>query len=155
MKIENETLVLNGAGVVTKLIFKVYAIGLYLDSKTSDLNTIMNSDKSYIIRMHFVRTIGRDKMIESMNTGFYKSTNGKPESLKKEISQLNSFFTESELKENDILQFEYKPGTGTKITLNGKLKGLIPGYPFKRALMGIWMGDQPRQESVKKELMGK
>ena len=155
LKSGNVSLTLNGAGIIKKLIFKVYAIGMFFETKSSDANAIMYQDKPYIIRMHFLRTIGRDKMVESMNTGFYKSTGGKPETLKKEIDQLNTFFSEKELKEDQILQFEYIPGTGTKITLDGKLKGNIPGFPFKRALIGIWLGSDPRDESVKQKLLGK
>jgi len=155
IKSGNENLVLNGTGVIKKLIFKIYAIGIYIGAKSRDANAIMYQDKPYIIRMHFLRTIGKDKMVESMNTGFYKSTGHKPETLKKEIEHLNAMFTEKELKENQILQFEYIPGTGTKITLDGKLKGNIPGFPFKRALIGIWLGSEPRDEGVKEKLLGK
>ena len=155
LKMGNENLVLNGAGVIKKFLFKVYIIGLYLDKKNQDENQLLNQDKSYILRLHFVRNgISAEKIVESWNTGFGKATGGKTDPIKNEISQFNSFFN-FEVNENDIFQFEYKPGSGTKVIINNKQKGIIGGFAFRKALLGIWLGKDPRDEGVKEKLLGK
>ncbi|MFA6570770.1 MAG: chalcone isomerase family protein [Bacteroidota bacterium] len=156
LKSGNENLVLNGAGVIKKLLFKVYIIGLYVQQKTSDENELLNQDKSYIIRLHFVRNgVTSDKIIDAWNTGFSKATGAKTDNIKNEIKQFNSWFDKDEVNENDIFQFDYKSGTGVRVYINGKLKGTIGGFAFRKALLGIWLGSNPRDEGVKEDLLGK
>ena len=35
-----------------------------------------------------------------------------------------------------------------------KKKGVIEGYDFKKALFGIWLGDNPADEGLKEGLLG-
>ena len=155
LKLDNKTLVLNGTGVIKKFLFKVYAIGLYLEKKSSDENELLNQDKPYIIRLHFVRDdIPAENIIEAWNAGFEKSTDKKITPIKKEIEQFNSYFTET-IRENNVFQFEYIPGTGTRVLINNQLKGTIPGWQFKKALLSIWIGKNPRDSGVKDDLLDK
>ena len=156
LKSDNNKLVLNGAGVIKKFLFKVYIIGLYVDKKTSDESVLLNQDKPYIIRMHFVRNgISADKIIDAWNTGFSKATDNNTNSIKNEIKQFNAYFEKNEINENDILQFDYKPGTGVRVYVNGKLKGTVAGFNFRKALLAIWIGKDPRDDDVKEDLLGK
>jgi len=155
MKLGNKELVYNGAGTITKFFFKVYVIALYLESKTSDAKEILNKDVPYIIYMHFKRDgIGSDKIIEAWNQGFALSTNGKTEKIDDKIKEFNSWFDGIEMNENDTYRFEYQPGVGTKVYINNKYKGNIAGFAFKKALLGIWIGDNPRDDNVKEEMLG-
>jgi hypothetical protein len=156
LKSGSDNLTLNGAGVIKKMFFKVYVIGLYLDKVSKDENVLLNQDKPYIIRMHFVRDgISADKIIEAWNTGFGKATGGKTDNIKNEIKQFNAFFEGNEIKENYIFQFDYKPGAGVRVYINGKMKGTIGGFNFRKALLGIWLGADPRDSGVKDDMLGK
>ena len=53
-----------------------------------------------------------------------------------------------------MINVDYVPGEGTKITLDGQAKGTIAGENFNKALMNAWLGDHPVQESLKKALLG-
>ena len=150
----DKTLYLNGAAVFSKYIFDVYAVGLYLESKSNNVNSILNEDKPFIIRMHLLREIPSEKLMEGLVNGFHYGTNGKEYKLKKEINQLNVLFPDEYVKENDVLQFDYKPGTGTRIYYNGRQRISIPGYYFKRAVLGIWLGGDPKLVKVKQQLLG-
>ncbi|MCX6155540.1 MAG: chalcone isomerase family protein [Candidatus Kapabacteria bacterium] len=155
LKSDGQNLSLNGCGIITKFFLKVYAIGIYLEAKSGDENAILNADKPYTIRMHFLRSgISADKINDAWKEGFEKATGGNTGQIQKEIAQFKSYFN-FEINENMIFQFEYKPGVGTKIYINDKLNGVIPGFAFKRALIGIWIGSDPRDKGVKKELLGK
>ena len=50
--------------------------------------------------------------------------------------------------------FDYLPGTGTQISLNGRLLGTIAGVDFNRALLRIWLGNVPVQADLKKAMLG-
>ena len=43
-QVAGKTLVLNGVGLRTKFVVKVYVAGLYLEQKSSDPNAILKSD---------------------------------------------------------------------------------------------------------------
>lgn len=156
LTLDNQTLVLNGCGVIKKFLFKVYAVGLYLETKTNDWNKLLNEDKPFIIRLHFLRNgISDEQIIDAWNTSFNKNTDVKASTIQNEINSFNSLFKGITINENNILQFDYKPGVGTRVYINGQLKGNIGGYYFKRALIGIWIGKEPRDEDVKEKLLGK
>ncbi len=155
LMLESTNLTLNGGGVIKKFFLKVYAIGLYLENKSGDANSILNSDKPYIIRMHFLRGgITSDKINDSWKEGFGKATGNNTASIQNEINKFIAIFN-FEIQDNNIFQFEYKPGAGTKVFVNNSLKGTISGFAFKKALLGIWLGAKPRDEDVKEAMLGK
>jgi len=54
-----------------------------------------------------------------------------------------------------VIQLDYVPGQGTHITLSGKALGPdIAGEDFYRALLKIWLGDNPSDNSLKRDLLG-
>jgi hypothetical protein len=154
LKIGKYNLVFNGGGVIKKFLFKVYAIGLFTESKTSDANAILNN-KPYAIRIHFIHNgVTDDKIKEAWKEGFHKSTGGNVAPLQKEFETFMSYF-KGTYNENDTYQFEYVPGEGTKIIINWKVQGVIPGAGFAKALAGIWIGSDPRDNDVKNDMLGK
>ncbi len=154
-KLGDKTLVYNGAGTITKFFFKIYVIALYVEKKTSDAKYLLNKDVPYIIYMHFkYNGISDEKIIDAWNEGFEKATGENTAKIKKQIVQFNSYFKGLETNENDTYRFEYMPGVGTKVYINNKYKGTVKGFNFKRALLGIWLGDDPRDDDVKEEMLG-
>ena len=53
-----------------------------------------------------------------------------------------------------VIQLDYLPGTGTQVWLNHRLAGSFAGEVFNRALLKIWLGDHPVQQSLKAALLG-
>ena len=84
--------------------------------------------------------------------GFEKNTSGNIEQLQKKINSFIEVFKQ-EIKENDIYNFLYIPQKGTLMYKNSKLEKTIIGLDFKKALFGIWIGKEPAQESLKKDLL--
>jgi hypothetical protein len=59
------------------------------------------------------------------------------------------------VKKGDIVTLDWVPGTGTMAQLNGKKIGeVMPDIAFYNAVLRIWLGEMPAQESVKRELLG-
>jgi hypothetical protein len=147
-------LVLNGGGVISKFFIKVYAVGLYIEQKSSDWNKILKDEKPMAIKMHFIYDgVAKDKIIQAWKDGFDKYEDALQAKLKARLEKLCALFTE-EAKENDVYLFEYDPSVGTKIFINKELKGTIEGKDFKQALFGIWLGEDPRDDGVKEEMLG-
>jgi hypothetical protein len=147
-------LTLNGKATRTKFFIHVYDIGLYLQKPSHDTGQLLNNDMPWGIRL--VITTGmatRQKMIDSFNESFEKSTSGNIGPLKERINTFLNVFKEDP-KEGDVLGFVNKPGEGVVVSKNDKVLSTVPGKDFQRALLGIWLGEKPAQESVKKGLLG-
>lgn len=48
----------------------------------------------------------------------------------------------------------YVPGRGLEVYKNDKLETTIENPKFKKALFGIWLGEDPAQSSLKEGMMG-
>ena len=64
----------------------------------------------------------------------------------------------SEMKEANIglsIDLDWLPGAGTQVTIGGQPSGKpIAGEDFYRALLRIWLGDDPVQGDLRKSLLG-
>lgn len=150
-----DNLLLNGGGVREKYFMDMYVGGLYLLQKNEEGDKITNADELMCVKLHIVSgLITSDKMVEAVNEGFRKSTNGNTSPLQPKISRFISVFQEK-IQEGDIYDLMYIPGKGTVIFKNGKIKDTIEGLDFKKALFGIWLGAKPADEDLKKGMLGK
>jgi hypothetical protein len=147
-------LVLNGAGVRTKYLLKLYVGGLYLREKGEKAEDIINADEIMAIRLHIISSlITSERMEESTLEGFEKATGGNTEPIKEKIEKLISVFKE-EIKINDIYDLVYVPDKGIEVYKNGKIHSVTEGLPFKQALFGIWLCSEPVQKGLKEKMMG-
>ena len=147
-------LLLNGAGVRKKFFFKVYAGGLYLKKKCSDPKTIIDADEPMAIRMHWIYDgVEAKKIVAGWNQGFEAGTGEKIKTMQQEIKTFNGYFKD-DAKSNDIYEVIYTPKKGIQVVMNGNLKGTIKGLEFKKAVFGIWLGNNKELSSVKKGMLG-
>lgn len=152
-EVGGKSIPLNGVGLRKAFVFaKVYVAGLYLETKTTDAAKATNTDERKRISMHFVREISHDQMNEGMANGFAITA---PNSLTKQKAELKGYFSKP-LKEGDICNIDYVPGTGTTVTINGATEGTIPGAEFMRALWGIWLAkNPPGGDALRDGMLGK
>jgi hypothetical protein len=146
-----KTVELNGIGVRTAYIFvKVYVAGLYLEKRTTDAQTAIQTDEAKRMILQFLREVSYEEMVNAMRDGFAHTAT---KALQPQVDQFSSFFTQP-LTEGSQATFDYVPGTGTTVTIAGQVKGTIPGVDFMRALWGIWLGDEPADSHLKDQLLG-
>jgi len=148
----NQTLVLNGMGVRTKLFVKVYVGGLYLEKKSSDANAVIQSDASKRIVLQFVRDVSKDQMTEAFDESLKANGSGKAAALKSEIAQFLGAL--EPLKTGDQFAVTYVPGAGTTVSVRGKDTVTIPGLPFGQLVFSMWLGPKPPNGDLKKGLLG-
>ena len=148
-------LVLNGGGIRKKLFFKLYTGGLYLSAKNKSAADIVAADKPTAFRLTITSgVINSNNLSEAVEEGFSKSMKGNTAPLQDKINVLVSTFKSEEIKEGDMFELSYVPGEGVKAYKNGKLKNTIPGLDFKKALFGIWLGEDPVDADLKTALLG-
>lgn len=155
LEISGSNLVLNGAGIRKKLFIKLYVGGLYLKATSNIAPEIIQADQPMAIRLHMISSmITSEKMATSTREGFHKATGGNIVPLKARIEKFIAVFLREEIKKNDIYDLKYLPGRGVEVYKNGTSHALVAGLDFKQALFGIWLGEQPAQQSLKAGMLG-
>ncbi len=147
----NQTLVLNGMGLRSKMFIKVYVGGLYLEKKTNDPAAIIQSDSTKRVVLQFIYgEVTREQMAEAFDEGF---KNNAPNAPKAEVQQLVGAL--ETMKKGEQMVVTYVPGTGTTLTIRGKDKLTIPGLPFAQAVFSVWFGPKPPASDLKNGMLGK
>ncbi len=156
MHVGNRDLVLNGAGLRTKLFFKVYVAALYLTEKQTAVNAIIADENPQRIALHMLRDLSDEQLLHAFNEAIEANhTKVEMTALDAPIKQMAEIFhVRKEIKAGDVITLDYLPGSGTQISLNGAAYGAIAGDIFHRALLKIWLGDNPAQGSLKLKLLG-
>ncbi len=154
-QVGSNALVLNGAGVRTKLMFKVYVAALYLTQKQASADAVINDAGNKRVSMHFLRELSAEKLLHAMDEGF-EANNSKVEMTAVE-SQMKAFrqlmTSAKEVKEGDVILLDYTTA-GTQVSLNGKALGTVEGAAFNQALLRVWLGGNPVDASLKKAMLG-
>jgi hypothetical protein len=145
-------LVLNGLGLRTKFMVKVYVAGLYLAQKSSDPNIILKAETPKRIVMHFVRDVTENQIADGFSESFDNNTSEAKRTMKADIDRL--FAALESVKDGDEMVFTYLPGTGTSLTIGGKEKLTIAGPGFARVLFSVWLGPKPPKAGLKKGILG-
>jgi long-chain acyl-CoA synthetase len=149
-------LVLNGAGVRTRVFFKVYVGALYLQKKANATEAVLADAGPKRIAMHVLRDLTAEQLFSALKDGL--SNNHSPGQLAKlepQVKQLEDIFNAVKAAKNgDVILLDYLPGAGTRVTVRGDDKGTIAGEEFNRALLRIWLGSQPADVSLKKAMLG-
>ena len=156
-QVGSAALQLNGAGVRTRAIFKVYAAGLYVPQKATSAATLLAQKGPRRLSMTMLRNVDAESFAGPLNDGLRNNhTEAQLAAFKPQIDAMNAALKAvEEAKKGDVLHFEYLPESGTRITVNGQQKGAnIPGEDFFAAMLRIWLGDKPADADLKKGLLG-
>ena len=152
IQVGNTTMVLNGLGLRTKYMVKVYVAGLYLPQKSSDPTFILKADVSKRMVMHFVRDVSKSQLTGGFTESF---TNNSPDIAKTLQPDVDRFFAALDaVKDGTELVFTYSPGSGTTFSVEGKEKLTVAGTAFGELLFSVWLGPKPPNAALKKGILG-
>jgi hypothetical protein len=156
VSVGGQALVLNGAGVRIKVIFKIYVGSLYLPQKAQDLAGVLAKSPRRI-QMNLLRDLTADQLVGALVGGL--NANNSPAEMAAvkaptdELVRILTAFKDVDVKARDVLTLDFVDG-GTKVALNGEARGVIPGAAFNNALTRIWLGDKPAEGDLKKAMLG-
>jgi Chalcone isomerase-like len=156
-RVAGTDLKLNGAGLRSKAIFKVYAMGLYLQDKQATPAAILAAPGPKRAHLHMLRDVDADDFSEALNEGVKDNhTEAELRSLAPRLAILTALMNEiKEAKTGLAIDLDWLPGAGTQVTIGGQARGKpIPGEDFYRALLRVWVGDNPVSSDLKKSLLG-
>ena len=156
-QVAGKDLKLNGAGMRVKLVFKVYAAGLYLPEKKKNVADILKEEGPRRMTLQMARDISSEDFGKAFMDGLNENVDkAEKQHIVSQIGRMGELFASVDgLKKGDVLHLDWIPGSGTQCELNGKkLGGPIPDIAFYNALLRIWLGDKPVDRSLKPALLG-
>ena len=150
-------LTLNGAGVRTRAIFKVYVAGLYVPAKSSSAAALLGQKGPRRVAITMLRNVDADTFAGALIEGLQKNhTEAQLAGFKAQIDALSaSLKAAGEAKKGDVIHLDFAPDAGTRVVVNGKPQGnAIAGEDFYTAVLRIWLGDKPADADLKKGMVG-
>lgn len=157
VQVGGQPLQLNGAGVRTRLMFKVYAAGLYVPQKSNSAATLLSQKGPRRVAIGMLRNVDADTFVGALNDGLKANLSAEQlAGFKPQIDALNATFKEiGEARKGDRIDFEFTPDGGTRIVVNGTPRGTaIPGEGFFEAVLRVWLGDKPVDADLKRGMLG-
>jgi hypothetical protein len=154
---QSKKLLLNGCGVRSKMWVEVYVQALYLTILSQDSKDILESDTEMAVRLQITSSmVTSKKLTKSLNKGMVKSVGEAMINFQKQMDLLEKLLSSEETKEGDSFNLVYNPqDTSIWVFKNEKFEGKVPGFEFKKAFFGIWLSDNPVDEKLKNNLLGK
>lgn len=155
--VAGKPLVLNGAGIRYKAIFKVYTAGLYLEKKANTPDGVYDMTGPKRMTITMLRDIDSAELGKLFSRGMEDNMEkGSFAKLIPGVMRMSQVFSNHKiLKTGETFVLDWIPGTGTVLTVKGK----VEGEPFKEeaffeALMRIWLGPKPADWQLKDALLG-
>ena len=152
MDLDGKKLQLNGLGLRTKVVFKVYVAGLYLEKPSKDGLEIAASEQVKRIELVFLRAVDGADVAKAIADGFTNNAGEVLPALKERIEKFGKLIPD--VKKGDRLLFLYRPGKALELEANGKSLGSIEGKDFADALYRVWLGPKPSDKALKDGLLG-
>jgi long-chain acyl-CoA synthetase len=135
---------------------KVYVGALYLQQKKTTAEAVLADAGPKRVAMHMTREVAAERLYAGLDDGI--KGNHAPEQVAKfgpQMRQFEAIFQSVKAaRAGDVFLLDLLPGGGTRVIVNGQDKGTIPGDDFARALLRIWLGDNPVDGSLKRAMLG-
>jgi len=155
VQLGTETLQLNGAGTRTKVIMDIYVAALYLGKKTNNAEEVLADAGAKRMALHMVYGMSSSKLQDAFKKGIEENhTADELAALDAPLKKFYEIFGAlPSVNKGDIILLDYVPGVGTKVIVNGAERGLVEGAEINRAILKIWLGNEPVQKDLKKDLL--
>lgn len=157
-RVGNSEVLANGAGLRKKAFFKVYAMALYLPEKQGEAEGAVNAKGAKRVSISLLRDLSAQQFVDALQEGIAENhSESEMTALKERVKQFSeAMLSVGEAKTGTTVLIDWIPETGTRLTVNGQIKGKeIAGEDFYRALLKIWLGNKPVQGDLKQALLGK
>ena len=149
-------LALNGAGLRTRVGFKVYAMGLYLRAPLTDAAAIIGDKGEKRIRIVLTRDLEAKQFGDALLAGLEK--NHEPDelaALKPATDALiGALAAVGEVASGTEILLDQLVNGATRLVVNGQQQGHdIADVKFYPALLRIWLGVRPADHDLRDALL--
>ncbi len=151
VQIGGKTVTIHNAAMLRYLkIIKAYVAALYLPEGISEEQVLSDIPKRLELS-YLVSIKGTDFGKGAAPSLERNQTPAELARLQGRIDRINT--TYKDVKAGDRYSLTYLPGRGTELALNGTPLLTIEGADFAAAYFGIWLGREPIDEKLKRDLL--
>jgi long-chain acyl-CoA synthetase len=147
-------LVLTGAGLRTKFVFKVYVAALYAQQRSNSAETLVNGAGPRRMALHMLREMSADTLFAALREGLQANVSeAEWAALAAPLEKMAAIFRAvGTAREGDNIALDFA-ADGVAVSVNGEAKGRVEGGAFARALLRVWLGEHPVEAGLKKALL--
>ncbi|MDE2305751.1 MAG: chalcone isomerase family protein [Gammaproteobacteria bacterium] len=156
-RVGGATLQLNGAGRRTKYFFNVYVAALYLRARTATAAVALADPGPIRLSMTLMRHLSASQLVDALREGIAR--NADAAALARTRADLEALVATMRAiggaDRGDLITLDFLADGSTVVGLDGRPRGRpIPGREFQRQLLSIWLGADPVQGDLRRELLG-
>jgi hypothetical protein len=157
VQVAGKNLKLNGAGISMRMIFRVYAMGLYLPNRQDTTHDVLLGEGPKRLMIAMLRDISGSDFNDELRQYAVADGASIPAHIMDNMLRLGQAIERQAngLHKGDTLTMDWVPGTGALVALNNKpLTAPLHDVAFYKALLNIWLGDKPADSGLKMKLLG-
>ena len=154
-EVAGRALALNGAGLRSRFFVRVYVGALYLESAGKrEAAQVLADGGVKRVSMHVIHDeLAREKITDAWLDGFRGNT---PEEelgpMMPRVERFNALWPV--LRSGDVAHVDFVPGGGVRVSVNGAERGEVEGDDLQRAVLRIWLGEDPADGDLKRGMLG-
>jgi hypothetical protein len=151
VEVGGQDLTLRGLGLLRwRALFKGYVAALYLDPGTPAEAVLGDVPKR--LEIEYFWSIGGRAFGEAADRLLARSLDPAAlAALRPRLDEVHRLYRDVE--PGDRYSLTYLPGDGLELALNGEPLGRVPGADLAAAYFGIWLGPEPIDASLRRELL--
>lgn len=150
--VQSRQLKLNGYGIRKKFFVKVYIGSLYATKRLVSSAEARQDSDDKLIRMNFLHTkVEKEKITGAFSDGF---ANNSPDTIgSPEVKKFLSLFTADFIR-GDVVDLILSANGSVSASHNGKSLGTVISSQLAKAVLAIYLGDKPADDSLKRGMLG-
>jgi hypothetical protein len=156
-KVGDTALQLNGVGLRSAFIYKVYLAGLYLPKKAASGADVFAQAGPKRLQVRMLMNGPSDEFAKAFTGGIRKRTPAdQVAAMEERIATFDrTLRSVGDVKKGDVVNLDYAPAVGLTMTINGKAFGApVQGADLYAALLNIFVGDRPVDAKMKSGMLG-
>ncbi len=155
LQVSGNELVLNGAGLRTKVFFKVYVASLYVSKKSGSAEQLLDSTEPARMSLRMLREIDADTLYGALREGLAANVaEAELATLQNKLQLFAAIMRKVGTSHpGDTVSLDFH-GDTVSVGFNGSVVGTLSAPRFGRVLLSIWLGDHPVEPGLKKALLG-
>jgi hypothetical protein len=161
MAVGGEDTLLNGAGLRRILLFKAYAIGLYLPHHDASLEQVLADRGPKRLRIVLMRELEAERISNTIEVGLQRNLgDAEFRPLHNRVEMLRRAIHETgKAAAGAVIHLDWLPKVDagvTRLAVDGVRRGQdIPGEDFYHALLKVWLGPQVNDPPLRDMLLGR
>ena len=157
VKLGGADLLLNGAGIRPRVVFQVYVGALYVVERKKAAADLIGQRGPKRIVLYMLRDLSSEQFGGALNDGLAANlTDGERQRFAVQLAELKATMEAvGSAREKSVVTIDFLPDIGVRVAVDGAQRGKnIGDEDFYRALMKIWLGDKPADDSLKAAMLG-